>query len=352
MLSKILLQLLKRLWYLLWRWASLSVNYSIYYFRRIVLFKNDQQARGLSDADYKLFLERKEKQIVQVKEATVSYEVDKTVFADGELLSDNKHVNALWIGSRLSKIEMLTLQSFVDNGHVFHLWTYGPIENELPEGVIMEDANEILPSDKIFRYKHVNKYGHGKGSVSGFSDIFRYKLLYEKGGWWIDMDVTCLKPLNVTTPYFFRQHHDLDLVGNVMKCPPQSQLMLSCFTEASSEVDENNTDWHKPIEILNKHVFANGLQKYIYGHVSNVDMWHEIAVFVVGNQPVPANYYFIHWMNEEWRSRDIDKNEFRYRSVLGEMMINAGLLQRPVSKMAFAMNDFWHKVFLRIYYQS
>ncbi len=351
-LSKLFIHALKRIWYIFKRLLSLWVNYSIYYFRRFVFFRTDQQARGLSDEEYRLFLEQRQKQQELVSFANAAVEVDKSVFSDADLLEENRHVNALWIGSRLSKIEMLTLQSFVDNGHVFHLWTYGPIENELPEGVVLEDANRILPEEKIFRYKNFNKYGHGKGSVSGFSDIFRYKLLYDKGGWWIDMDVTCIKPLNVTTPYFFRKHHDLALVGNVMKCPPKSALMLACYQQASAEVDENNTDWHKPIEILNTHVFLNNLQQYIYGGVSNLDMWHEIAGLITGNQQVPANYYFIHWMNEEWRSRDIDKNSFRYNSVLGKMMINAGLLQKPVSALSFRLNDFWHRVCLGVYYHS
>jgi hypothetical protein len=343
---------LKRIWYIFKRLASLWVNYSIYYFRRFVLLRTDQQARGLSDEEYQLFLEHRQKQQDLINVVNTTIEIDKSVFSDSDLLEENRHVNALWIGSRLSKIELLTLQSFVDNGHVFHLWTYGPIDNELPEGVVLEDANQILPEERIFRYKNFNKYGHGKGSVSGFSDIFRYKLLYDKGGWWIDMDVTCIKPLNVTTPYFFRKHHDLALVGNVMKCPPKSALMLACYQQASAEVDENNTDWHKPIEILNRHVFVNNLQQYIYGNVSNLDMWHEIAGLITGNQQVPANYYFIHWMNEEWRSRDIDKNSFRYNSVLGKMMINAGLLQKPVSALSFWLNDFWHRVCLGVYYHS
>lgn len=350
--SKVTVHALVRLGYIIKRTISLFVNYGIYYFRRFVFLKTDQQARGLNDEEYREFLLRKSRIEEQTKNTGEVVEIDKRIFSDAALAEENRHVNALWIGSRLSKIEVLTLQSFVDNGHVFHLWVYGAIENDLPDGVVLEDANQIIPESKIFRYKYVNKYGHGKGSVSGFSDIFRYKLLYDKGGWWIDMDVTCLKPLNVTTPYFFRKHHDLELVGNVMKCPPHSPLMLACYQQASAEVDENNTDWHKPIEILNKHVFANNLQQYIYGNVSNLDMWHEIAGFITGNQSVPSNYYFIHWMNEEWRSRDIDKNDFRYNSVLGEMMINAGLLQKPVSKLKFWVNDFWHRVCLRIYYHS
>ncbi len=335
--------------------VSLAANYSVYYMRRGV-GQTDQQARKLNDAEYAKFLENElhRKQLTEqlANENKEPAELDAAIFKAGPLSEDNVHVNSLWIGKTLSSIELLTLYSFVKQGHVFHLWTYEPLTNTLPEGVVIEDANDILPRESIFRYNHVNKYGHGKGSVSGFSDIFRYKLLYEKGGWWIDMDVTCFKPLNIAVPYFFRKHHDLDLVGNVMKCPPKSDLMLACFEEAQAEVNENNTDWHKPIAILNKYVFKNGLQRYIFAYVSNVDDWAHIVGYVVGRNEVPTAYYFIHWMNEEWRSRGIDKNDFRYRSVLGQLMIDAGLIKKPSLPGAYLLNDLKHLVVLRVYYYS
>src|SRR5262249_54280435 len=43
--------------------------------------------------------------------------------------------------------------------------------------------------DKVFVYQ---AEGFGKGSPSAFSNYFRYKLLAEKGGWWIDTDVVRL----------------------------------------------------------------------------------------------------------------------------------------------------------------
>lgn len=347
-----LMRVLRRVPDFFWSRFKQLVNYAIYYCRRIFLFQTDQQARKMNDKEYESFLKGRRIQDCRSLVINISVSPENISFKKGALTEENKHVNALWIGSRLSKIELLTLQSFVDHGHVFHLWLYDEIENELPDGIVLENANEIIPREKVFRYKHVNKYGHGKGSVSGFSDIFRYKLLYEKGGWWTDMDVTCLKPLNSSTPYFFRKHHELEMVGNVMKCPPHSALMLACYEEALREVDENNTDWHKPIEILNKHVFANNLQQYIFHDASNADLWNEIVEFVIGTKKIPGSYFFIHWMNEEWRSREIDKNNFRFRSVLGESMINAGLLQKPVSKISFWLNDFRHLVLLRIYYYS
>ena len=179
------------------------------------------------------------------------------------LRKDNKTIHGLWIGDTLSAIELLTLSSFVNNGHVFRLWIYQDLKTSVPHGVEIMDARLIIPEEKIFRYRETDQFGHGKGSLGGFSDIFRYKLLYDHGGWWSDMDVTCLKPLNFLSPYVFRPHHDMPVVGNVMKCPKDSQLMKYCFERASSEVDENNRDWHLPIQILNDGIEKFNLSEYI-----------------------------------------------------------------------------------------
>lgn len=344
-------QLIRRLFFYSKGIVSLTVNYAIYFFRRVILLQSDQWARRMNDAEYLAYIENRAI-LMSPKFELVEPSAGQNVFIEGALTPDNLHVHSLWIGSELSKIEILTIKSYIAQGHIFHLWVYDKINTPLPDGVVLENANEIIPQKHVFRYKYVNKYGHGKGSVSGFSDIFRYKLLYTKGGWWTDMDVTCLQPLNVSTPYFFRKHQTLALVGNVMKAPPASPVMLACFEEAFREVNEENTDWHKPIEILNKHVQENALEKYIYAHVSNLDDWKEITAFIVGNEPLPPNYRFIHWMNEEWRSREIDKNDLRYRSRLGKIMVQYGLLQFPQSNFALAINDFKHLIWKRIYYYS
>lgn len=331
---------------------KLATNYLIYYFRRFVLLQDDQWARRMNNEEYQRYIEKK----AVIPDAEQNYAdsllTTGRIFKECPLTDDNLHIHALWIGNTLSKLELLTIHSFIAQGHTFHLWAYDNIITPLPAGVVVENANEIISAEKVFRYKHVNKYGHGKGSVSGFSDIFRYKLLYEKGGWWVDMDVTCLKPLNVTVPYFFRKHHVLELVGNVMKCPPKSALMLACYEEASANVNEENTDWHKPIEILNRHVMREKLEKFIYSDVSNLDDWKELLPFIIGSSPIPEHYRFIHWMNEEWRSREINKGDFRFNSVLGKAMINAGFIKKPTSKFKELWNDFRHLVLLRVFYKA
>lgn len=89
---------------------------------------------------------------------------------------------SFWYGE-LSSREQLCLTSFVDQGKNFELYTYDDLS--VPDGVILKDASEIYPEEEVFAYQS----GPGEGSVAAFSDFFRYKLLYERGGWWVDLDV-------------------------------------------------------------------------------------------------------------------------------------------------------------------
>jgi hypothetical protein len=98
----------------------------------------------------------------------------------------NDIIQSLWIGPRLTTMERLSIESFLRHGHEFHLYTYGDVEG-VPAGAVVRDGREILPAERIFVYRD-------SPSVSGFSNFFRYKLLYERGGWWVDADMVCLRP--------------------------------------------------------------------------------------------------------------------------------------------------------------
>lgn len=229
----------------------------------------------------------------------------------------------MWIGIDLSGLELLTISSFLDQGYEFWLWKYDDIQTQLPEGVVVKNAAEIIPEAQIFSYKNSNQWGHGKGSLAGFSDIFRYRLLYEYGGWWTDMDITCLRrlPEKSIEGYVFRKHPKLPLVGNIMHVPAKSDLMKNCFEKAISTVDEHNTDWFKPIQILIDEVRKQDLQKHIVDHLAPPDWWDTIVPFMYSAKNVP-NTPLIHWMNEEWRTRGIDKNVFVTNSHLGNLIQN------------------------------
>jgi len=232
----------------------------------------------------------------------------------------NKIIHGLWIGKFLSPVELLCMQSFIANGHNFHLWIYEPLQTPVPQGVIIEDASEIIPKEKVFVYKYKNQFGHGKGSYAGFSDIFRYKLLYEKGGWWTDMDVVCLKPLDFGDEYVFRPHHDFDVVGNIIKCPPASLLMLDCYNQAVAKVTEDNLDWNLPIAILNDNIKKHKLLHFIKD-ISNADKWLFVRTFLLYDVKPEPKWYILHLMNEEWRKNKINKNAISKRSLIGKLYI-------------------------------
>ena len=108
---------------------------------------------------------------------------------------DNKIVQGLWIGPELSVMEQLSVASFLNNGHEYQLYVYDEVSN-VPTATVIRDANEILAASRIFQYKHSRSY-------AGFANFFRYKLLMERGGWWVETDVVCLKPFDFVQEYVF-----------------------------------------------------------------------------------------------------------------------------------------------------
>jgi hypothetical protein len=102
--------------------------------------------------------------------------------------------------------------------------------------------------------------------------------------------------------------------------------MLAAYNQAVTEVDLNNTDWHKPIEILNKYIKQFKLQNYIRDDMSYHDDWRVIHPFIKTKKLVAnENYYFIHWLNEEWRARQLSKDEIRINSTLGTLIKQYGV---------------------------
>jgi hypothetical protein len=228
------------------------------------------------------------------------------------IADENRVVHGLWVGDRLSKLELLTLSSFVAHGHAFHLWLYSDVRTPLPRGVVVRDATAILPRSAVFTKRTTDpETGVGRGSLSSpFSDLFRYKLLLEHGGYWADLDVTCLKPLDFSEPYVFRRHR-VGVVGNIMKCPRNSLLMRDTYEEAVAAASEE-TPWLTLNRILSRNVERLGLSSYIRPRLCNDDSWWTVVKpMLEGDVPIPEDYYVLHWINEFWRT--LTENDGYYR---------------------------------------
>jgi hypothetical protein len=131
---------------------------------------------------------------------------------------------SFWWGQSLSPYEWLCLKSFVDLGHGVNLYTF-EAGLRVPNGVTVCDAARIVPRNDFF----VNQDGFAKGSPSAFSNLFRYKLLAERGGWWIDTDVICLRRHIPVVEQFVARQDAIRVNTAVMFFQPGHPLMIRCF---------------------------------------------------------------------------------------------------------------------------
>jgi hypothetical protein len=122
----------------------------------------------------------------------------------------------LWIGPQLGPIAAACLRSFARVGHRLVLHVYDP-PSDVPVEVELEDASRTIPRDRIFRHSKT-------GSFAAFADLFRYELLANGAGIYVDCDVYCVRPLQ-HSDYLFGLEDDSKLNGAVLALPPSSPML-------------------------------------------------------------------------------------------------------------------------------
>lgn len=214
-------------------------------------------------------------------------------------------IQSLWIGGALSPVEQLSIASFLAHGHEYHLFAYSAVEH-LPRGAVLEDAAAILPETAIFQYRKHPSY-------SGFSNFFRYKLLLEKGGWWVDTDVVCLKPFAFPEPYVFASErlHESDVTTSaVIKVPAGSDLMAFNWHLCQACADPAGAAWgqYGP-KLMGRSIAKFGLDRYLKPAAVfcplAFDEWE--AVLAPGEIAFGPETHALHLWNEMWRRAGYDK---------------------------------------------
>jgi len=143
--------------------------------------------------------------------------------------------NSFWYGKSLTPYEVLCIKSFLDHGHAFRLYTYE--EMAVPVGTELCDANEIVPRDQVFFYNS----GPGAGSVAAFANKFRYALLAQRGGWWVDIDIICLSADIPQYDSFFAFEEGKRINNGMLYFPAGSAVMQACLEGA--EASGQNLVW-------------------------------------------------------------------------------------------------------------
>ena len=153
-------------------------------------------------------------------------------------------------------------------------------------------------------------------SFAGFSNFFRYKLLLEKGGWWVDTDVVCLAPFDFPTPYVFASEYfgDEDIPGGPRLCHPQGPSAirrdapcLGCVPiEKHCGVDLGETGPQLVAEIIERFSLEEYLRPAsVFCPLAALD-WD--TVLEPGRSLADlAGSHALHLWNEMWRRKSCDK---------------------------------------------
>ena len=98
-------------------------------------------------------------------------------------------------------------------GHPVRIWSYSPEKLAFlrPYGVELGQAADVVPRgifDKVL----------DRAEIRWFSDVFRYAVLYEHGGLWLDSDVVLLRPFPFRGDYFFNLQWRSSATGEHFVC--------------------------------------------------------------------------------------------------------------------------------------
>lgn len=227
-------------------------------------------------------------------------------------------VQSLWIGDRLSVMERLCISSFLRNGQPYHLYVYDDVEG-VPDGATLMDANAIVPEDEIFLYREHPSY-------AGFSDIFRYKLLLDTGGYWVDTDVVCLKPFTFEKDFAFPRERTRRLLSRgfrreeyascwMIKAREGSDVMAYCHAESAGR-DRDKLRWGQiGPQLTNSAIQATGKQEYILPWEAffpiRASQWRQLIEPSASARRkwkrASRTAFGIHLYNEMWRRNGADK---------------------------------------------
>jgi hypothetical protein len=208
-------------------------------------------------------------------------------------------VFSFWYGSPLSTIELLSIKSFQNHGHKFVLYVYD-MDMEVPPNTIKKNANDIISHSDIFKYC---------GSFATFSDIFRYKVLYEYGGIWVDLDMVCIKPLTINSDFYFASER------TIQKGPYRNRTKVEVATNAILKATPKSEFYN---ELFNKCWNIRHKIPKLHGRQSKVIFLHYLKLQIEDydwyDYIAPANH---HCPVDFWNTKEIFMDIDHYPSKYG-----------------------------------
>lgn len=241
-------------------------------------------------------------------------------------MKENKIIRSFWNGGPLSNLEKLSIYSFIKNGHEVEVFVYDQLI-QLPIEVKKRDAREILSCDNLFI--------DSRGTYSSFSDWFRFKMLFELGGWWTDLDSICLRPFNIVDKYCFSSEGDeqnyLVNCGNI-KAPKGASFLAESLYEIGKLIRKKDYTWGKyGINLMRQVLLNYEYQPYLYPPSFFCPIYYSQVSKIISGEIVNIsdNAYAVHLWNGMWKMRQYDKNGIYPASSLFEKLKQKYLMNPP-----------------------
>jgi hypothetical protein len=200
-----------------------------------------------------------------------------------------------WHGPPLSRLERLCMSSFVAHGHAVELHVYEEPAG-VPRGVTLADAIRILPRADLFTHAR-------SGSLAIFADWFRYRLLHERGGLWVDTDVVCLRPFDYDCTEIFAWQDERVINNAVLGLPRGHELarwMADCCERPDRVLPYDSLRTRRR-KLLRRILPGDSRRRTKWGESGPVGLTLAAQHLGYANRALPFwHFYPIHYLN--WRS--------------------------------------------------
>ena len=208
-------------------------------------------------------------------------------------------IQTLWIGDSLSTMEKLSLVSFLEQGHPAVLYSYREPAG-VPGGIEVRDASEIIPENQVFTYDN--------GSPAAFANLFRYKLLFDKGGWWLDTDVVCVRPLPKMDHFYVAgEKGPAGLCNGIMYAPASDSICARLYGRALARGAKGLYWGETGAALIRSEVAEHMLAPP--ETFCPINYWDVKSIVRERNSPfLGRSTLAVHLWNEMWRTEGLDKD--------------------------------------------
>jgi hypothetical protein len=210
-------------------------------------------------------------------------------------------------GPPLNVWERCSLQSFADHGHEIVLFSYDQID--VPRGVRLQSAADIVSIEARDKF-----FALAPDLYSQFSDFFRYQLLHQRGGWWVDTDVLCRSPTLPSQPVVVGETRPGKLCGAIMRFPPAHPLLQEAL-DYSRDHQRSLSDAHRTVigpillsDLIKSHPIAIS-ERHLFFPLRAKDVWRfgEPSNVPAVEREVEASP-MVHWFQEFFRAAGLPRD--------------------------------------------